>query len=261
MATSRTPAYSMRHGGERRQSFGPVLVFSFLALCAALIPPVAFAADPVVDTQRNAVVVFIVIVLLVGSVAAGLFFASPLRKRFMPSPETEIWDRDVNGSGAGETHSWPAPGRSAPSYAMPATIHGPTRLVEEPAWRTQDHAPLTEVRPTYPPTQPAQPTQPTYQPQPKYLPQPTYQAPAMYVPPQAFHPPPTYQAPPPLAPPPMTPTPVQPQRQPQPPLQPQPIYRPAAATPPASARPQASPWSTTAPRPDPQWPPRRPGPQ
>lgn len=61
-----------------------------IALMAAMVwPMTVFAADPAVDRQDNAGVVFTVIVLLFGSMAAGLFFASPLRRRFSPASEVE----------------------------------------------------------------------------------------------------------------------------------------------------------------------------
>ena len=57
-----------------------------IPLIAAIAwPMAALAADPTVETQQNPVIVYIVLILLFAALASGIFFASPLRARLMPS--------------------------------------------------------------------------------------------------------------------------------------------------------------------------------
>ena len=57
-------------------------VFAILLLPACLAAPPVLAAEATVNTQQDAGIVFTMIILLLCAVAAALFFASPLRKRF-----------------------------------------------------------------------------------------------------------------------------------------------------------------------------------
>lgn len=67
--------------GDRSTALTRLTGVAFLLMAATVWPRAVFAADPAVETNHNAAVVFTVVVLLFGSVAAGLFFASPLRRR------------------------------------------------------------------------------------------------------------------------------------------------------------------------------------
>lgn len=84
----RTSAHTRLQGRRDRSTALTRLTGMAILLMAATIWPMAvFAADPAVETQDNAMVVFTVLVLLFGSVAAGLFFASPLRRRISGDPQ------------------------------------------------------------------------------------------------------------------------------------------------------------------------------
>ncbi len=84
----RTSAQVRLHGRRVRSTALTRLTGMAILLMAATIWPMAvFAADPAVETQDNAIVVFTVLVLLFGSVTAGLFFASPLRRRISGDPQ------------------------------------------------------------------------------------------------------------------------------------------------------------------------------
>ena len=61
-----------------------VHVAGVLTLAWAAIPTLVLAADPQPGVQRSSTVVFLVVILLVASLTAGIFFASPLRKRLRP---------------------------------------------------------------------------------------------------------------------------------------------------------------------------------
>lgn len=63
-----------------------------LSLLVLAVPAAVAAADAPVEIQRNSTVVFVLIVLLLGSVTAGLLFASPLRGRLVSSsaPDSHI---------------------------------------------------------------------------------------------------------------------------------------------------------------------------
>ena len=78
MHASKPKTRLLSDGSRARPTLsGTVLAFGLLAL----LPTAVLAVDVPVETQRSSTVVFIVIVLLIGSVTAGLLFASPLRDR------------------------------------------------------------------------------------------------------------------------------------------------------------------------------------
>jgi hypothetical protein len=122
-------------------------------MAATVWPMAVFAADPVVETQNNAVVVFIVIVLLSGSVTAGLFFASPLRRRVTPvldrppeEPATEVFVTDHDAERRAQRllelsarpsvaeQVWTAPGRTGAE---------PPSVIEN--WPSEHPAPLARA--------------------------------------------------------------------------------------------------------------------
>jgi len=84
----RAPAQARIRGGRNRSTALTRLTGVAIQLMAGTVWPMAvLAADPAVETQNNAVVVFTVIVLLFGSMAVGLLFASPLRRRLGSAAE------------------------------------------------------------------------------------------------------------------------------------------------------------------------------
>ena len=209
-----------RNSRARRTSFVPVIVFAILAIVGAIAPPVLLAAETPVETQRNPAVVFVVIMLLAGSAAAGLFFASPLRRWFLRSPASRAGAAEA-ALGANQhaarstvaTHAWPAPGRAAPDEHVRPTFASaePTYVGEGQSFDTRAVAYDPRIRYAQPPQ--AQMTQPT----------------------QAAAPPAVFPA----------------QRPPQTPVQTEsPMARPAQPRP-------MTPWSTGAPQPDANWDPAR----
>lgn len=123
-----------------------------IALTAVIWWPMAvFAADPAVDMHDNAAVVFTVIVLLFGSMTAGLFFASPLRRPFSSTshgesdteaPETDSFGSEYEVQPASEpTPEQPLP--VAPTAAQHTTVATP--------WSTARPQPDTNLEPGTPP--------------------------------------------------------------------------------------------------------------
>lgn len=111
---------------------GPLIVL----LAVAVWPAAVFAADATVDAPSNAVVVFIVILLLLGSVTAGLFFASPFRKRLTSSamePEAVV---DAHQAGTRRSVYSPLipaePATVPPLPARPAPVPQPTTAQAAP---------------------------------------------------------------------------------------------------------------------------------
>jgi len=105
---------------------------AILLMAATTWPMAAFAADPTVETRDNAIVVFTVLVLLFGSVTAGLFFASPLRRRISGDPQERL------------PASWPSPTASA-QLVIPAPSADQTPLDVQVAVTTQP--PPSQVSP------------------------------------------------------------------------------------------------------------------
>ncbi len=106
---------------------------AILSMATTVFPRVVFAVDPVVDAQNNAVVVFVVIVLLFGSVTAGLFFASPLRRRLGPALDSLPEEPAADGFGTDQDaepvlvwHAWPAPGRNGADPRRALTQQAPS---------------------------------------------------------------------------------------------------------------------------------------
>ncbi len=113
------------------------LVAPGLAL-ALLVPGAALASNHEVSVTSNPAVVFVLIVLLAGSVTAGIFFASPWRRRLgasvtVPSRTTMTHTARRSGGlppmpggdifGAEAEPAAPAPARPSP----PAPANSPSR--------------------------------------------------------------------------------------------------------------------------------------
>lgn len=164
-----SPMYHCRTGPRARMRLTAVAI----PLMAATVWPTAvLAADPVVETQNSAVVVFVVIVLLFGSLTAGLIFASPLRRHLVPALDSLPEDPAADGFNtdhetelraprlseplpqAPEPHdAWPPPGRTAApptiTQQWPDAEPGPPATAQPP---TNAQLP-SAVRPE-PPTRP-----------------------------------------------------------------------------------------------------------
>ena len=186
-----------------RHSYAPAGIFAIFALLASFAPTTVLAAEATVNTQQNAIVVFTVIILLLGSVAAGIFFASPLRKRFTggepeletePSRPTEQTRQFIRSSEpmveyARPSESYaqptyrpaerqaPQPGpRPVDGYAYPAEAYVPQAPQYAPPVAAPTPAPVVQPQqPFAPQPQAWQPAQATYAPQPQGQPQPQVQ--------------------------------------------------------------------------------------
>ena len=112
---------------------------AILLIAAIAWPMAALAADPTVQTQQNPAVVYIVLILLFATLTSGIFFASPLRGRLIPSTaEPRRRSRMV-------------------SSATVATGLPPFEVQAQP---------IEPIQPTYPPQpQPQAPTPPAAAPQ------------------------------------------------------------------------------------------------
>ena len=209
---------------------------AILLMAATVWPMAVLAADPAVDTQHDAAVVFIVIVLLVGSVTAGLFFSSPMRRRLAHVPDAEavarprdVWPAEdlPQKPSAAADHAWPTPGTPAeqpwPSVSQPSVY----ALREAPSVPPAISAPPVVSTPSRAIAQPPPQPRPT-------------QAPLYVQLEVGTRPVVTLRT-----------TPVQPATAIRPPARVQP-------QPPRQHRTGATPWSTSTPQPDANWhPPRR----
>jgi hypothetical protein len=129
----------------------------FLLLATGLTPTTVLAASASVNTQKDPIVVYIVLFLLVVSVAAGLFFASPWRRKLFRenveppqlAPQAQPQRHDVQPPYASPVQ--PAvPGPSTPSqqpYAPPQpALERPDP--GGPAWSTSIPQPDHNWEPT-----------------------------------------------------------------------------------------------------------------
>jgi len=106
---------------KRRPSLASRLIGPLIVLLAVAVWPAAvFAADATTDAPSNGIVVFVVVLLLLGSVTAGLFFASPFRKRITSSAmEQEEADDALEAPTRRSVYSPLIPVQAAPAQPMP----------------------------------------------------------------------------------------------------------------------------------------------
>lgn len=171
----RTSSRALRRARRNRSTALTRLTGVAILLMAVTVRPMAvFAAEPAVETQDKAVVVFVVIVLLFGSMTAGLFFASPLRRRLASEPEAAPGDEMSVTGVFGADHevqqpahhlfderpqsgppvvqrAWPAPGASA--QQPPQTVSQPLTHAQPAAMPIPPSASAQLVIPTPSPAQ------------------------------------------------------------------------------------------------------------
>ena len=125
---------------------------AILLMAAIAWPMAALAADPAVDSQQNPAVVYIVLILLFAALTSGIFFASPLRSRLLPST-----------ADPGRHSHLVTPARldaELPPFEIQTDPIEPVQMQTQPTWASQ----------------PSWPSQPSYGQQPTY-PQATLQQP------------------------------------------------------------------------------------
>lgn len=126
---------------------------AILLMAAIAWPMAALAADPTVETQQNPAVVYVVLILLFAALTSGIFFASPLRARLLPST-----------ADTGRHSHLVTPARldaELPPFEIQTDPIEPVQVQTQPTWATQQ-------------AQPSWPSQPTYGPPPTHRRQPIY---------------------------------------------------------------------------------------
>ena len=85
-------SYQEAKKGTRYRATIPSRMLGLFILFLAVVfwPTAVLAADSGVETQRNAFVAFAVIILIVASLAVGLFFVFPLRRRQAAAEEEAL---------------------------------------------------------------------------------------------------------------------------------------------------------------------------
>ncbi len=146
----RTSTRARAHGKSQSSALTRLMGVAILLIAATAWPMAALAADPTVETQSNPVIVYVVLILLFAALTSGIFFASPLRGRLIPSTaEPRRRSRMVSSA---------TMATELPPFEVQAQPIEPIRpQMQAPAWPQPTYAP----QPTYPPQPRPQPQTPT----------------------------------------------------------------------------------------------------
>jgi len=169
----RTSTRARAHGKSQSSALTRLTGVAILLIAATAWPMAALAADPTVETQSNPVIVYVVLILLFAALTSGIFFASPLRSRLMPSTA-------VPATRKSHLVTPQAIEAELPPFEMQTQPITPQEQQMQAAWPPQPSSqpqPMYQAQPIYEP-QPTYQQEPTSQPLPTYgQPQPPYQQP------------------------------------------------------------------------------------